>query len=133
MMLAGCASSHEDERLGRVSESLDHFQKEAADEGVIVPPFLVQGSAEVPAFDFDLDEGYVLRIYCIGEATLDVTIDGEPSDLGTFECENGMSVMARNAPDITADESNIVVETENEDSYWLAAVTRSTEAYRDEA
>lgn len=114
-----------------VAERGAHFHEEAADEGVLVSPFLAQGSAEVP--DFDLEEGYVLRIYCIGDATLDVNINGEPSDIGTFECENGMAAMSRNAPETMPDESNIVVESNNEDSYWLAAVTRSTETYRDEA
>lgn len=132
-MLAGCASSDGDERLELVAERLDHFQQEVAGDGVLVPPLLVQGSAEVPDFDFDLDEGYVLTIYCIGDATLEVRIDGEPSDIGTFECESGMTTMARNAPDITPAESDIAVSTDNEDSYWLAAVTRSTEQYRDEA
>lgn len=94
------------------------------------PPLLVQGSAEIPDFDFDLDEGYVLTIYCIGEATLDVRIDGEPADAGAFACENGQMTMARNAPDITPDESNIVVDVDSDDSYWLAAVTRSPEQHR---
>lgn len=129
-MLAGCSSSDGDERLELVGERLEHFQQEFADDGVLVPPLLVQGSAEIPDFDFDLDEGYVLTIYCIGEATLDVRIDVEPADAGAFACENGQTTMARNAPDITPDESNIVVDVDSDDSYWLAAVTRSTEQHR---
>lgn len=132
-LLAGCSSSDAEERLELVAERLDHFQQEFADAGVLVSPFLVQGSAEVPAFDFDLAEGYVLTIYCIGEATLEVSIDGEPAGLEAFECDNGQMNMARNAPDMTADESNILVTADDEDAYWMAAVTRATEAYRDEA
>ncbi|NDK32435.1 hypothetical protein [Nesterenkonia haasae] len=91
---------------------------------------LAQGSAQVPDFTFDLDEGYALTIYCIGETTLEVSIDGEPVDIGTFQCKNGMTTMARNAPDITPNESDILVSTDDEDSYWLATVTGATEQYR---
>ncbi|MEE6294942.1 hypothetical protein [Georgenia wangjunii] len=131
LLLAGCSQSEGDERLVLVADRLEHFQEEFAGDGVLVPPVLARGSAALPAFDFDVEEGFVLTIYCIGEATLDVRFNGEPSDSGAVRCDNGQMGMARNAPDITADESNVVVSADDEDSYWLAAVTRSTDRHRD--
>lgn len=142
LFLVGCTSSPEDdadptpgpveaeEHLRAVAERLDQFQGFVAD-GVLVSPFLGRGSAQVPSFDFDVDEGYVLTIYCLGNTeSLEVRIDGEPSGLGPLRCNGGQITMARNAPDMSAAESDIVISADAESSYWLAAVTRSTDSYR---
>ncbi|PYF97364.1 hypothetical protein SAMN05216184_11573 [Georgenia satyanarayanai] len=143
LALAGCTSSSGDDtdaaaglaadagrELEAVAERLEHFQGFAGD-GVLVSPFLARGSAQVPDFDFDVEEGYVLTIYCLGDTgAVDVHIDGEPSGPEPMDCRDGQITMARNAPDMSAAESDILVSAEGEDAYWLAGVTRSTDAYR---
>lgn len=137
--LAGCTSSTGstappgDERLDAVAERLAHFQEELAPDGVLVAPFLARGSGDVPPFDFDLEDGYVLTVYCIGELTLEVRIDGGPAGPETVPCDDGQLSMARNAPDVTAAESNIEITADNADAHWLAAVTRATGDHRGSA
>src|SRR5690625_42584 len=143
LVLAGCTSSSEDDaqptlaptaesedQLEAIAERLDQFQGFVGD-GVLVSPFVGRGSTKVPDFDFDVEEGYVLTIYCLADTeTVEVRIDGEPSGLDPITCNGGQITMARNAPDMSAAESDILISANDDDAYWLAAVTRSTDAYR---